>query len=127
MGRSTYEFIEPFAEWPYQGKPVHVLSTTLADGRRPADHRAPDVRRGGRGARRRPDTGGSTSTAGARCTRSSRAGLIADLTLSRVPVLIGTGHTPFGELAADIPLEHVRTQTFAGGMVQSTYRVRAPA
>ena len=37
------------------------------------------------------------------------AGLIADLTLSRVPVLIGTGHTPFGELAADIPLEHVRT------------------
>ena len=52
-----------------------------------------------------------------------RAGLIADLTLSRVPVLIGTGHTPFGELAADIPLEHVRTQTFSGGMVQTTYRV----
>src|SRR4051794_21733041 len=29
MGRSTYQFIEPFADWPYQGKPVHVLSTTL--------------------------------------------------------------------------------------------------
>ena len=56
-----------------------------------------------------------------------RAGLIADLTLSRVPVLIGTGHTPFGELAADIRLEHVRTQTFRGGMVQTTYRVRRPA
>jgi dihydrofolate reductase len=53
-----------------------------------------------------------------------RAGLIADLTLSRVPVLIGTGHTPFGELAADIPLEHVRTRSYPGGMVQSTYRVR---
>jgi dihydrofolate reductase len=53
-----------------------------------------------------------------------RAGLIADLTLSRVPVLIGTGHTPFGELAADVLLEHVRTRTFSGGMVQSTYRVR---
>jgi dihydrofolate reductase len=51
------------------------------------------------------------------------AGLIGDLTLSRVPVLIGTGLTPFGELAADIPLEHVRTRTFPGGMVQSTYRV----
>jgi dihydrofolate reductase len=56
-----------------------------------------------------------------------RAGLIGDLTLSRVPVLIGTGHTPFGELAADIPLEHARTQTYAGGMVQSTYRVRGRA
>src|SRR3954467_5175201 len=32
MGRSTYEFIQPFADWPYQGKPVHVLSTTLAAG-----------------------------------------------------------------------------------------------
>ncbi|MCZ2860085.1 dihydrofolate reductase family protein [Blastococcus sp. VKM Ac-2987] len=53
-----------------------------------------------------------------------RAGLVADLTLSRVPVLIGTGHTPFGELPADIPLEHVATRSFAGGMVQSTYRVR---
>ena len=53
-----------------------------------------------------------------------RAGLVADLTLSRVPVLIGTGHTPFGELAADIRLEHVRTQTFPGGMVQTSYRVR---
>jgi hypothetical protein len=38
-------------------------------------------------------------------------------------VLIGTGHTPFGELATDIPLEHVRTRTFRGGMVQTSYRV----
>src|SRR3954447_12699165 len=28
MGRSTYEFLAPMAQWPYQGKPVHVLSTT---------------------------------------------------------------------------------------------------
>jgi hypothetical protein len=42
-------------------------------------------------------------------------------------VLIGTGHTPFGELDADVHLQHVRTQTFGGGMVQSTYRVVPPA
>src|SRR4051794_16429342 len=35
MGRSTYEFIAPFGEWPYQGKPVHVLSTTLPVGADP--------------------------------------------------------------------------------------------
>src|SRR5215211_7876484 len=35
MGRSTYEFIKPFDEWPYQGKPVHVLSTTLPVGADP--------------------------------------------------------------------------------------------
>ena len=122
MGRSTYEFIKPFDEWPYQGKPVHVLSTTLPEG---ADPRI-TVQRSfddavaafqAAGYRRVYVDGGRT------VHTFLRAGLITDLTLSRVPVLIGTGHTPFGELAADIRLEHVRTQTYAGGMVQTTYRV----
>ncbi len=123
MGRSTYEFIAPFAEWPYQGRPVHVLSTTLepgADGRIRV-HRSLDeavAALSAAGYRRVYVDGGRTVHA------FLRAGLVADLTLSRVPVLIGTGHTPFGELAADIRLEHVRTRSFAGGMVQSTYRVR---
>jgi dihydrofolate reductase len=123
MGRATYDVIAPFGEWPYQGKPVHVLSTTLVDG---ADARVGGVHRSfdqavtaltDAGYRRVYVDGGRT------VHQFLRAGLIADLTLSRVPMLIGTGHTPFGELAADIPLEHVRTRTFPGGMVQSTYRV----
>ncbi|WP_040339773.1 dihydrofolate reductase family protein [Candidatus Blastococcus massiliensis] len=123
MGRSTYEFIAPFAEWPYQGRPVHVLSTTLEPGADPRTtvHRSLDeavAALAAAGARRVYVDGGRTVHA------FLRAGLITDLTLSRVPVLIGTGLTPFGELAADIPLEHVRTQSFPGGMVQSTYRVR---
>ena len=123
MGRSTYDFIAPFAEWPYQGKPVHVLSTTLEPGAdaRITVHRSLDEAveaLGAAGYRRVYVDGGKTVHA------FLRAGLIADLTLSRVPVLIGTGHTPFGELAADVRLEHVRTRSFAGGMVQSTYRVQ---
>jgi dihydrofolate reductase len=123
MGRGTYRVIEPFAEWPYQGKPVHVLSTTLEAGADPriTVHRSFEEAveaLTAAGYRRVYVDGGRT------VHRFLTAGLIADLTLSRVPVLIGTGHTPFGELAADIPLEHVRTQTFSSGMVQSTYRVR---
>jgi dihydrofolate reductase len=122
MGRSTYEFIQPFADWPYQGKPVHVLSSTLEPGAddRITVHRSFDdalAALDAAGYRRVYVDGGRT------VHQFLRAGLIADLTLSRVPVLIGTGLTPFGELAADIRLEHVRTQTFPGGMVQSTYRV----
>ncbi|WP_324273424.1 dihydrofolate reductase family protein [Blastococcus brunescens] len=122
MGRSTYDFIAPFDDWPYQGRPVHVLSTTLDPGADPriTVHRSLDdavAALTAGGVRRAYVDGGRTVHA------FLRAGLIADLTLSRVPVLIGTGLTPFGELAADIPLEHVRTQTFRGGMVQSTYRV----
>jgi dihydrofolate reductase len=123
MGRATYDVIAPFAEWPYQGKPVHVLSTTLTPGADPriTVHRDFDealAAVAAAGYRRVYVDGGRT------VHQFLRAGLIADLTLSRVPVLIGTGHTPFGELAADIRLEHVRTQTFPGGMVQSTYRVK---
>ncbi|CAA9218613.1 MAG: COG0262: Dihydrofolate reductase [uncultured Blastococcus sp.] len=122
MGRATYDVIAPFGEWPYQGRPVHVLSTTLepgADARitlhRTFDEAVAAVTEAG--YRRVYVDGGRT------VHQFLRAGLIADLTLSRVPVLIGTGHTPFGELAADIPLAHERTRTFPGGMVQSTYRV----
>ncbi|GAA3160576.1 dihydrofolate reductase family protein [Blastococcus jejuensis] len=123
MGRSTYEFLAPFEEWPYQGKPVHVLSTTLepgADPRITVHGSFADAVAGlnAAGYRRVYVDGGRT------VHTFLSAGLIADLTLSRVPVLIGSGHTPFGELPADVLLEHAGTRTFAGGMVQSTYRVR---
>jgi dihydrofolate reductase len=122
MGRSTYEFIAPFDEWPYQGRPVHVLSTTLAVGADPritVHASLPDAVAAldAAGCRRVYVDGGRTVHA------FLAAGLVGDLTLSRVPVLIGTGRTPFGELPADIALDHVRTRTFPGGMVQSTYRV----
>ena len=123
MGRATYEFIAPFDDWPYQGRPVHVLSTTLAAD---ADRRITVHRSLGDGVaalaaaghRRVYVDGGRTVHA------FLAAGLIGDLTLSRVPILIGTGHTPFGELPADVHLVHERTRTFPGGMVQTTYRVR---
>src|SRR3712207_941172 len=123
MGRGTYEVIAPMDEWPYQGKPVHVVSTTLQPGAddRITVHPSFDEAVGPLTAAgdRRVDVGG-----GRLVHTFLTAGLIADLTLSRVPVLIGEGHTPFGALPADVPLEHERTEVYPGGMVQTTYRVR---
>jgi dihydrofolate reductase len=123
MGRSTYAFIRPFDEWPYQGRPVHVLSTTLEPG---ADDRI-TVHRSLDEAVTALSAAGyrSVYVDGGRTVHDFlAAGLIGELTLSRVPVLIGTGHTPFGAFPADIALEHVGTRSFPGGMVQSTYRVQ---
>jgi dihydrofolate reductase len=122
MGRATYDVIAPMDEWPYQGKPVHVLSRTLPPGADPriVVHASFDeavAALTGSGYRRVYVDGGRT------VHTFLAAGLISDLTLSRVPVLIGTGHTPFGELPADVVLDHERTVVFPGGMVQSTYRV----
>jgi dihydrofolate reductase len=121
MGRGSYEVIAPLAEWPYQGKPVHVVSTTLEPEPRITLHRSFDeavAALTAAGYRRVYVDGGRT------VHDFLAAGLVGDLTLSRVPVLIGEGHTPFGPLPADVRLEHVRTRTFPGGMVQTTYRVR---
>ena len=123
MGRSTYSFIAPFDDWPYQGKPVHVLSTTLEPGsdERITVHRSVDDAVTALSAAGY----GTVYVDGGRTVHDFlAAGLVGDLTLSRVPVLIGEGHTPFGPLPADVRLEHVRTQTFPGGMVQTSYRVR---
>ena len=123
MGRGTYEVIAPLDEWPYQGKPIHVVSTTLEPG---ADARI-TVHASFEDAVAALTAAGyrRVYVDGGRMVHTFlTAGLIGDLTLSRVPVLIGEGHTPFGALPADVPLVHERTEVFPGGMVQTTYRVR---
>src|SRR5262249_6179167 len=52
-----------------------------------------------------------------------RAGLIQKLIVTRIPVLLGEGIPLFGPLPGDLRLRHVRTSTFAGGLVQSEYDV----
>jgi dihydrofolate reductase len=53
------------------------------------------------------------------------AGLIDRLIVTSVPVLIGKGIPLFGPVPGDIPLRHVATRTYKGGLVQSEYEVLA--
>ena len=50
-------------------------------------------------------------------------GLIEDLALTIVPILIGTGIRPFGEIGRDIDLELTGTTAFPSRLVQVRYRV----
>ena len=50
-----------------------------------------------------------------------KAGLIQRLTITRIPVLLGSGIPLFGSLPHDIRLAHVATRSFPSGMVQSEY------
>ena len=54
-----------------------------------------------------------------------RAGLIADMVITTVPVLLGAGRRLFGALSADVDWTLVSSRSFASGLVQSSYR-RAP-
>ena len=125
MGRNTFEIVLKMTQWPYGEKPVFVLST------RPLEHVPPGLvveRLAGEPAEvvAQLEARGLTHIyvdGGITVQRFLRAGLIQRLIITRVPVLIGTGIPLFGPLPHDILLRHVRTQQFAGGLVQSEYRV----
>jgi dihydrofolate reductase len=126
MGRGTYEVIAGEADWPYLGRPVHVFSSTMgadADARIIVHASFGDLVSALDAANYR-----RVYVDGGRTVRTFlAAGLIDELTLSRVPVLIGEGPSLFGPLPADIDLEHLRTKVLGGGMVQTTYRVLHPS
>ncbi len=127
MGRKTFELVTTFPQWPYGDKPVIVLSRTLRalppglpatvalSDERPA---ALTERLEKAGMKRLYIDGGRTIQS------FLEAGLIDDLTITRIPVLIGAGIPLFGPLAQDIRFAHVSTQAWPFGFVQSVYRVK---
>lgn len=127
MGRGTWDIVSRFDPWPYD-KPVVVLSAQLTQddiGHQHAGHveiwnaPPPEVmhRLADQGWRRAYIDGGKVVQS------FLAAGLIADMVVTRIPVLLGDGIALFGRLERDIPLIHQRTQSFASGLVQSHYRI----
>ena len=127
IGRKTFETVLSFDTWPYGEKPVFVLSTRalapLPAGAvvermsgAPADIVAQLAARG---------IGHIYVDGGITIQRFLRAGLIQRLTITRVPVLIGTGIPLFGVLDQDIVVKHVATRQYSSGLVQSEYVIAA--
>ncbi|MBF0240835.1 MAG: dihydrofolate reductase [SAR324 cluster bacterium] len=124
MGRKTYEMVLSFGQWPYGTKRVVVLSKTLAQisetlpqtvelkSASPAEL-FQELRTSG--AKHIYVDGGSTIQG------FLRAGLIHEITITRVPVLIGSGIPLFGAIEKDLPLKHIETRSFDSGFVQSRY------
>lgn len=127
MGRGSYETVATFDPWPYD-RPVIVVSAQLAgtavpghlEGKLRFANLAPralmeELAR--QGVRRIYVDGGQLIQS------FLRDGLVADLVITTVPVLIGSGRSLFGELRHDVDLELVSSRSFPSGLVQSTYRV----
>jgi len=126
MGRKTFQKILSFGEWPYGDKrvivlsskdiqiPSKLLSTVDAKSCSPAelvqelseaDHQHLYV------------DGGKTIQS------FLNDGLVQELTIFRVPVLIGSGTPLFGKLEKDIHLHHIQTTSFKNGFVESKYEL----
>jgi dihydrofolate reductase len=127
MGRGTWDLVSRFDPWPYD-KPVIVLSAQMTQSDIALQHagrvtiwNAPPSevmrRLADQGWRRAYIDGGKVVQS------FLAAGLIADMVVTRIPVLLGDGIPLFGRGVRDIPLIHQRTQSFASGLVQSHYRI----
>ena len=129
LGRATYQQVLGFdGDWPYTGKHVIVPSSTLTNHDIPEERRT-DVEIVN------ADPGGLLTVlekqghthawidGGKTIQRFLNDGLIDEITVSRIPVLIGQGIPLFAALDSDIKLNHVDTASYASGVVQSKYRV----
>ncbi|MFC4012145.1 dihydrofolate reductase family protein [Nonomuraea purpurea] len=126
MGRGTYEPALGYDTWPHEGLHVAVLSTTLQAGADPRITVYRDLDRLLRGLEERGAR--SVYVDGGQVIRAFlRAGLIDEITITTVPVVLGTGVPLFGPVGGDIPLSHVRTKVLGAGVVQSTYKVERQA
>ena len=127
MGRRSFEKVLTFDDWPYQ-KPVLVMTSTLSDSDVPTELR--ERVRVSNGAPRdvmaelERDGWRHVYVDGGKLIQSFlQGGLIADITLTHIPILLGKGLPLFGALIEDVDLHHEQTKTFPSGLVRSTYRV----
>ncbi len=120
MGRGTYDKVLTFGEWPYDGKTVIVLSSTLAstDSRITVAETLDAAR-----AILDRDASNVYIDGGQVIQACLAADLVDEITVSLAPVLIGGGIPLFGELSRDIRLRLRGSHTF-GGMVAATYDVQ---
>src|SRR5262249_16641348 len=124
MGRNTFQQVLGFGQWPYREIPVYVLSRSLSQLPNSSPRTvclrncSPEdliAELGSQKFQRGYVDGAET------VKRFLEKDLIDELTITRLPILLGSGRTLFGAVPFDLQYEHVSTQTFSTGAVQSKY------
>ncbi len=126
MGRNTFDKVLTFGFWPYEGTPVKVLSSTMTSLPEDLADKVEIVSctpkellilLDDQSFRHAYIDGGKT-------IQSFLAdGALDELTITRIPVLLGKGISLFGPLDHDIPLKLVKSKNLPWGFVQSHYKV----
>ena len=131
LGRGTYEKVLTFDRWPYADKPVLVLSSRLMPATQSVDaaHSIQVVRTLTEAVAALNEAGAAqVYIDGGKVVQACLAAdLVDDLTITRIPVLLGEGIPLFGALPGalpgDIRLETLSAAEIGDGMIQERYAV----
>jgi dihydrofolate reductase len=124
MGRNTYDTALGFEGWPYEGKRVIVLTNRTFVPRHGEEQRSgTDLHAlvedlANAGVTRAYIDGGNV------IRQFLAAGLVDDLTISIVPIILGSGKPLFGELGAELTLHLESSQSWQSGLAQLRYRAK---
>lgn len=129
MGRNTFEKALSFDSWQYENTPVIVLtSRALAipdylQGKVRIEFGAPEqivAKLGSEGKKHLYIDGGIT------IQRFLEARLIHEITVTRIPILLGQGIPLFGGNCVEQPLTLIDSAVSENGFVQDRYEVQKP-
>lgn len=126
MGRNSFEKVLSFGFWPYDGLPVVVLTHGEMDippeleGKVRVENTAPQAlveMLALEGYTHAYVDGGKTIQG------FLRAGLMDEMTVTQIPVLLGSGILLFGEIGEEVALEMIGAESSDNGFVQVRYQV----
>lgn len=127
MGRKTYEKVFSFGgDWPYGKNPVFVLSTSGVKIPDAISETVSSLSGSPKKIVEEVENLGHQHIyldGGLTIQKFLEAGLVDEITITKIPVLIGNGIPLFGPLSKDIKLKHVQTEAFNNGFVQSRYEI----
>jgi len=127
MGSGSFRTVLGFDPWPYE-KPVVVMSSSLTNADVPSQlegkveitQLGPNELMGSleeKGWKRAYVDGGKIVQS------FIKAGLVADMTITIIPILIGDGLRLFGDIDHDIDLELGSSHAFDSGAVSNHYKL----
>lgn len=122
LGRNTYEVVSSFAQWPYDGKRVIVLSNTVKAVRKEAElfhGKLTDLTSilYADGIKHVWVDGGIT------VSKFFEAGLVDDITISIIAMVLGSGIPLFSTMNKEHKCRLLSTQSYPSGLVQLKYEV----
>jgi dihydrofolate reductase len=130
MGRKTFEQVLTFGDWSYGEKPVVILSSkpiSIPSSLPSSVSNSSEAPRSLCARLANEGNGHLYVDGGATIQGFLAEDLVDEIVVTVVPIVLGSGISPFGELEQDLKLVQLGVKVYDFGFVQTTYSVQRKA